>query len=97
MRYNQYVMKVLNARLIFRKQYVLPSIIFFLAATIGLVVLFAVRAAPKNLEAEAGSRSGNVVAISDSSASGSSGVRFMAGSVPPSGELMGWEINPTNV
>lgn len=47
-------------------------------------------------QAESGTRTANAAVVADTSASGNSAIRFTA-TPPPSGELMGWAINPTNI
>lgn len=47
-------------------------------------------------QAESGTRTANAAVVADTSASGNTAVRFTT-TPPASGELMGWEINPTNI
>jgi hypothetical protein len=67
-------------------------------AAVATVLLVNSRAATPvaSFETEAGSKTG-VATFADAGASGGSAVRFSQPTPPPTGELKGWELTPTNV
>ncbi len=76
---------------------VIPGIsVAILSLVVGSAAVYAATNTFNSQQVELGTRTGGAVVVADTSASGGNAVRF-AENPAPTGELMGWEINPTNI
>lgn len=76
-------------------RYSVIAISVILALLILGIVAIKVYAVPSSQEAESGTMSANATQVADTTASGGNAVQFSEAA--PTGELMGWELTPTNI